>query len=296
MTMNFLRRSLLEYSLIFFVLLGDSVSAFASSDQKLNIVASFSVLADLAEQVGGDRVEVFSIVPREAEVHGFDLSPHHLMKIGKAQLLILNGGDLDHWLKRRATGSEFKAKQLVLMDDAPLIAGDPHCWQDIDCGEHYARRITEALVSIAPADSKYFQATLATYLSKLAETRTKLMAIYKQFEGTTVLSPHQGLAYLERRSGLQLINLRGVNRNSEESAKHRGATLITLKEKNVRIALAEAGMHDRSYKQFAKDANLILTPPLYVESLAKSGEASTYVGMMLSNANTILMTTKSIGR
>src|ERR1700688_4903337 len=128
---------------------------------RLNVVASFSILADFVKNVGGERVEVTSLVGPDGDVHVYAPAPADARKIADARLLVINGLGLEGWLPRLLQASGGKAPIVTATNGiAPLKLGsdaDPHAWQSVANAKKYVTNIRDALVATAPADAEVFR-------------------------------------------------------------------------------------------------------------------------------------------
>ena len=128
---------------------------------RMNVVASFSILGDFVKNVGGDRVDVTTLVGPDGDVHVYAPTPSDVRKIRDAKLLVINGLGLEGWLPRLLQAAGSKASIVTATDGiAPLKAGsdaDPHAWQSVANAEKYVANIRDALAAADPADAEVFR-------------------------------------------------------------------------------------------------------------------------------------------
>src|SRR5579862_9734677 len=128
---------------------------------RLNVVASFSIISDFVKNVGGDRVNVTTLVGPDGDVHVYTPTPSDVRKIADAGLLVVNGFGLEGWLPRLLQAAGSKATIVTTTSGiAPLKAGsdaDPHAWQSVANAEKYVTNIRDALVAADPADAEVFR-------------------------------------------------------------------------------------------------------------------------------------------
>src|SRR3954471_21950854 len=143
----------------------------ARAQDRLNVVASFSILGDLARNVGGDRVNVTTLVGPGGDVHVYTPAPADARKIAHAKLLLINGLGLEGWLPRLLLASGSTAPIITATKGiAPLKLGsgaDPHAWQSVANAAIYVANMRDALVAADPAGGKIFRANAQSYLAKL---------------------------------------------------------------------------------------------------------------------------------
>ena len=141
------------------------------AQDRLNVVASFSILGDFVSNVGGDRVSVTTLVGPNGDVHVYTPAPADAKKIADAKLLVINGLGLEGWLPRLVQSSGSKAPIVTATNGiAPLKLGsdaDPHAWQSVANAKIYVANIRDALVAADPADAEVFRANARAYLAKL---------------------------------------------------------------------------------------------------------------------------------
>src|SRR5215212_11692423 len=146
--------------LLWLVFIGFATLAPLHAQDRLNVVASFSVPADFVRNVGGDRVSVTALVGPEGDVHVYSPAPADARKIADAKLLVINGLGLEGWLPRLLQASGSKALIITATKGiAPLKVGldaDPHAWQSVANAKIYVANIRDALASVDPADAEVF--------------------------------------------------------------------------------------------------------------------------------------------
>src|SRR5215475_12248170 len=144
------------------------VSPLRAQD-RLNVVASFSILGDFVKNVGGDKVSVTTLVGPNGDVHVYTPAPDDAKTVAAARLLIVNGLGLEGWLPRLLQAAGSKAPIVTASSGvAPLEAGsdtDPHAWQSVANAKIYVANIRDALIAADPADTDAFRANATRYLA-----------------------------------------------------------------------------------------------------------------------------------
>src|SRR5271154_397703 len=147
------------------------VASPSHAQAQLRVVASFSILGDFVKNVGGDRVEVTTLVGPDGDVHVYTPTPSDVRKIADAKLLVINGFGLEGWLPRLLQAVGNRASIVTATSGiTPLKAGsdaDPHAWQSVANAEKYVANIRDALISADPADADIFWQNAQAYLAKL---------------------------------------------------------------------------------------------------------------------------------
>src|SRR5215471_16344382 len=141
------------------------------AEHRLNVVASFSILADFTRNVGGDKVDVTTLVGANSDVHVYTPTPGDAKTVANAGLVVINGFGLEGWLPRLLQSSGSKAEVVVATKEiTPLKLGsdaDPHAWQSVANAKIYVANIRDALVLADPADADTFRANAARYVGEL---------------------------------------------------------------------------------------------------------------------------------
>src|SRR5919204_3317651 len=163
---------------------------------RLNAVASFSILGDFVRHVGGDRVDVSTLVGTNGDVHVYTPAPQDAKTVADARLLIINGFGLEGWLPRLLQSSGSKAPIVTATKGiTPLKLGsdaDPHAWQSVENARIYVANIRDALAVADPADAAEFRANAERYLAELDALDAEIRAAVAKIppERRKVISTH----------------------------------------------------------------------------------------------------------
>jgi len=286
--------------------------------QPLRVVASFSVLADMAGVLGGDHVEVVELVPRGGDAHTFEPSPQTMQRLARAQLLVSNGLGFESWLPRLLKSANYQGEQVVASHGVrprPLMADadahtesahghdghehegkwDPHAWHDLKNGMAYARNISRALSDLDPDHAPYYQARLLHYIEEMEALDARLLTTFEALPACCrhAVTAHDAFAYFGQAYGLTFITAAGLSGEAEPSAKD-VARLVDLARSHDRVGLfTETGSNPNLMRQLALETSAPLGGPLYADTLAPEGEpAGTYLGMVDWNASQIMQILK----
>src|SRR3954451_23661196 len=168
---------------------------------KIRIVASFSILGDFAKNVGGDRVNVTTLVGPNSDVHVYTPAPADAKKVADAKLVIINGLGLEGWFPRLVQSSGSKASIVTATANiTPRKLGphvDPHAWQDVANAKTYVANISKALSDAAPADAEFFRSNAEAYRAKLDALDEEIRALIAQIPQARrkVISTHGAFGY-----------------------------------------------------------------------------------------------------
>ncbi len=190
------------------VLLATAVLPARAQDRP-NVVASFSILGDFVRNVGGDRVNVTTLVGPNSDVHVYAPTPADAKKIADAKLVIVNGFGLEGWLPRLVQSAGSKAVLVTATSGiAPLKLGsdaDPHAWQSVVNAKIYVANIRDALVAVDPADAETFRTNADAYLAKLDALDREVREAVAQIPDTQIKQAKIPAVFLENISDPRLI-------------------------------------------------------------------------------------------
>ena len=279
------------------LLLGLALSIGASplhAQARVNVVASFSILGDFVKNVGGDRVEVTTLVGPDGDVHVYAPTPADVRKIADAKLLVINGFGLEGWLPRLLQAAGSKASIATATTDiAPLKAGsdaDPHAWQSVANAEKYVANIRDALVAADPADAEVFRQNAKTYLAKLEALDGEVRQAVGQIPESRrrMISTHDAFGYFAARYGIAFIAPVGVSTEAEPSARDIAKIIGQVKTERIPAVFLERIGDPRLMRRISEETGAKVGGTLYSDSLTdEKGEAPTYIDMVRHNIRTL---------
>jgi zinc/manganese transport system substrate-binding protein len=280
---------------LLFVCLALVISAFPLRAQdRLNVVASFSILGDFVKNVGGDRVNVTTLVGPDGDVHVYTPAPADAKKIADAKLLVINGIGLEGWLPRLLQASGRKAPIIIATRGiAPLKAGsdaDPHGWQSVANAKVYVTNISDALVAADPADAGTFRANAQAYLTKLDALDREVREAVAQIPPARrkVISTHDAFGYFAAAYGIEFIAPLGVSTESEASARDIAGIITQIRAAKIPAVFLENISDPRLISQIASETGARVGGTLYSDSLTgEKGGAPTYIDMVRHNIKTL---------
>ena len=262
----------------------------ARAQDRLDVVASFSILGDFVRNVGGDRVSVTTLVGPDGDVHVYTPAPADAKKIADAKLLIINGLGLEGWLPRLLQASGSKAPIISATKGiAPLKSGsdaDPHAWQSVANAKIYVSDISEALVAADPADAAVFRANAQAYLAKLdALDREVRDAVAQIPQGRRkVISTHDAFGYFAAAYGIEFVAPLGVSTEAEASARDIAGIITQIKASKIPAVFLENISDPRLIRRISAETGARVGGTLYSDSLTgEKGEAPTYIDMVRHN-------------
>jgi zinc/manganese transport system substrate-binding protein len=262
----------------------------ARAQDRVNVVTSFSILGDFVKNVGGERVNVTTLVGPDGDVHVYTPAPADAKKIADAKLLVINGLGLEGWLPRLLQASGSKAPIIIATKNiAPLKLGsdaDPHAWQSVANAKKYVTNIRDALGAADPADAETFRANTERYLAELDALDQEVReAIGKIPESRRkVISTHDAFGYFASAYGIKFIAPLGVSTESEASARDIAGIITQIKTARIPAVFLENISDPRLIRQIATETGARIGGTLYSDSLTgEKGDAPTYIDMVRHN-------------
>jgi zinc/manganese transport system substrate-binding protein len=275
------------------LLLTASLTPLRAQD-RVNVVASFSILGDFVRNVGGDRISVTTLVGPNGDVHVYAPTPADAKKIADAKLLVINGLGLEGWLPRLLQSSASKAPILTASNGiAQLKAGsdaDPHAWQSVANARIYVANIRDALGTAVPADAERFRANAQAYLSKLDSLEREVQAAISRIPPSRrkVISTHDAFGYFAAGYGVEFIAPLGVSTESEISARDIAGIITEIRTHKVPAVFLENISDPRLMQRIAAETSVRIGGTLYSDSLTdEKGDAPTYIDMVRHNIKTL---------
>jgi len=272
-------------------------SAQDKLQNKLNVVATFSILSDFAKNVGGDRVNITTLAGPNSDTHVYTPTPADAKKIADARLVIVNGLGLEGWLPRLAKSSGGKAATVVAtkgisprrIEDGhnhdPADA-DPHAWQSVANAKIYVTNIRDTLIAADPAGAETYQANAAVYLAKLDVLDREIREAVAKIppERRSVISTHDAFGYFAAAYGIKFISPQGVSTDSEPSARDIAAIISQIKKQKIPAVFLENSSDPRLIRRIASETGANIGGTLYSDSLTdEKGPAPTYIDMVRHN-------------
>ena len=273
-----------------------ALAAGSAQARDLNVVASFTVLADVVQQIGGPTVHVVSLVGPNGDPHVYSATPGDAANLGRADAVFISGLGLEGWITRLIKVSGYKGKVTVastgmkthrMVDDGKTVT-DPHVWNDMSNGVIYARNVIAGLSAADPADAAVFKANGEEYITRLhaldAYAKQKFADIPR--DQRKVLTSHDAFGYFGAAYGVTFLSPLGLSTDSEASAADMVKIIKQIKREKVKTYFFENSNDPRLVKQIAAATQAQPGGELYVEALSKAdGPAATYEAMFKYNVD-----------
>ena len=269
-----------------------------SADKKPFVLTTFTILADLAENVAGERIAVKSITKPGAEIHSYQFTPSDIVKTKGAKLIIENGLGLEAWISKftMSAGSIPKVnltegiKPLLIDGDSYAGKPNPHAWMSPRRAIYYVDKIVDALIEIDPEGEVEYRSNASTYKAKLEELdkelRDSLSLVPK--EKRFLVSCEGAFSYLASDYGMKEAYLWPVNAESQVTPKRMINLINVIKKNEVPTIFCESTVSSKAQMEVAKTSGADFGGTFYVDSLSEpDGPASTYIDLLRHNVRLI---------
>jgi len=282
----------------FLVVMSASVPALAQ--EKLQVLTTFSILGDFVRNVGGDRVQVSTLVGPDSDAHVYSPAPADAKKVASAKVVVMNGLGFEGWMARLVRASGTKASPVVatkgIKPRRQAVHGhshghghdnaDPHAWQSVANAKIYVANIRAALIAADPAGKATYEANAAAYLEKLdaleKEVREAVAAIPK--DRRRVITSHDAFGYFQAAYGIEFIAPQGVSTESEASARDVGRIITQIKRQKIPAVFLENVTDPRLIQRIAAESGARVGGRLYSDALTDAkGAAPTYIDLIRHN-------------
>jgi zinc/manganese transport system substrate-binding protein len=268
--------------------------ARAQAPEKLPVVATFSILADFARNVGGERIEVTGLVGPNGDTHVYQPKPADAKELGAARLILVNGLGLEGWIDRLIKASGATAPILVAtkgispqqMREEGRIGPDPHAWQSIANAKIYVANIRDALIAVDPDGASTYRTNADNYLGKLAALEQEVTAeIAKIPPGRRqIITTHDAFGYFGTAYGFRFIAPEGISTETEASARDVAKIIRQIKAQKIPAVFLENVTDPRLVQSIAAESGAKIGGTLYSDALSPpDGPAATYIEMMRNN-------------
>jgi ABC-type Zn uptake system ZnuABC Zn-binding protein ZnuA len=249
------------------------------SDTPIKIVTTTTVFADMVKNVGGDLVDVTSLVPKSGDVHTFEPKPAGVQKVAGANLLVMNGLGLDDWLEKTISNASASGTPLLKLGvDLPgveLLPGEepgtqnPHLWMDVKYAGLYVDRIAGALKTADPPNAPTYDAQAAAYRQRLdaldASVRAKVATIPEANRKLVVF--HDAFPYYAREYGITIVGVAVEAPGQDPSAAYTAQLITAIKDAHVKAIFSEDQFPARLVQQLADETGAKVVATLYDDAL-----------------------------
>lgn len=271
----------------------------ASANERMKVLTTFTVLADMAANVAGDAADVVSITKPGAEIHGYEPTPQDIVRGSNADLILWNGMNLELWFKQ-FLGNMTNVPSVILTDGIIPISissgnyqgkPNPHAWMGLDNAIIYINNIRDAFVDHDPKNAQTYKTNAKNYINELRSTIIPLReAIYDiPLERRWLVTCEGAFSYLAQDFKMKELYLWPMNADQVGTPKQIRTVIDGIRENNIDVVFCESTVNTAPAKQVARETGVKYGGILYVDSLSKTnGEVPTYLDLLTVTSQRIL--------
>ena len=264
---------------------------------KIDVVASFSILGDMVEQVAGDRANITTIVGADADAHLYTPNAGDAVAVTEADLIITNGMGFETWSATLIETSGTKATIAVATAGIePLLVDgevDPHAWNSLTNGIIYVNNIEAALSAASPADAPMFKKNADAYRAELMALHNRALSDIARLpaDKRVVVTAHDAFGYLASAYGLSFLAPQGIDTEAEPSAKELAELITFLNERGAGALFVENIANSDLIAQISRETGIKIGGRIYSDALSVKGSpATSYLAMFTHNLELLTKT------
>ncbi|WP_438991751.1 metal ABC transporter substrate-binding protein [Lentibacter sp.] len=286
---------MLRASLVFAALL--PATSLAAQD-RLKVVTTFTVLADMARNVAGEAADVVSVTKAGAEIHGYQPTPRDIVRASDADLILWNGLNLELWFEQFLANLGDVPSATLSDGITPISIGsgsyegkaNPHAWMGLENALVYIANIERALSAADPANAALYQVNAEAYAEQLRATLAPLKAEIETVPAQSrwLVSCEGAFSYLARDLGLQELYLWPMNADQTGTPQQVRRVIDGVRAHNVPAVFCESTVNTAPAEQVARETGAAYGGVLYVDSLsAEDGPVPTYLDLLRVTTETV---------
>jgi len=270
----------------------------ALAADKLKVTASFSILGDMVKRVGGDLVDVSTIVGPDADTHTYEPKPADVQGLVKSQVLIVNGLGFEGWMDRLVQSAKFKGEVITAskgvvsrkMEDDGKEITDPHAWQNLSNGVIYVNNIAAGLCAADAKDCDTFKKNAAGYTAELtaldADVKTQIASVPEAKR--LVITTHDAFGYFGAAYGVKFEAPEGFSTESEAAAGDVAKLITQIKSEHATALFFENMSDPRIIEQIARETGVKAGGTLFADALSTEEGGSSYLEMFNHNISLLV--------
>lgn len=285
-------------NILLILLLVDLFVLQGLAQKQLKVVATASMIGDMAKNIGGDAIVVKTIVPIGGDPHIYEPTPADAQLVASADIILKNGLTFEGWLNELIENSGTRAAIITVTTDITPIesvkyknATDPHAWMDASLGIVYCENIKNALAAADPGNKQMFEFNFGVYKKQLEELdkyiKTQITKIPEQRR--ILITSHDAFQYYGRRYGIRLESVLGTSTDAEAQTSDMVRLNQVIRENQVPAVFIESTINPKLLEQLARDNKIEIGGKLYADSIGdEQSPAPTYQDMLRYNTDIIV--------
>jgi len=286
--------------LTIFLLLVVVLPLEAASEETLRVSTFSTILTELAEQIGGDKVQVTGHVKVGIDPHDFEPKPIDLIVVGKADVILLSAKHMEGYVEKlkESTGTRgelvevgdgFKSLKMESNDGSEKVVEDPHWWHSLANMGMAAKGVRDALIRARPNASETFRANAANYLQRLdllkKWAKSELAKLPR--DQRKLVTSHDAFQYFAKENGFTVYAIEGISNSDQPSSKKVAQIIATVKTQGVKSIFSESIENPKVLTAITRETGAKLGGKLFADGLGEN-DAATYDGMYRHNVTTIV--------
>lgn len=290
------------------LLLAGCGSVPQNADNALNVLASTTFLADITQNVAGDRAQVVSLLPIGSDPHAYQATPADVVKISESTILILNGIEYEHFIEPLLENADGERLVIVASDglephlmekdagdehegEEEHEAGDPHMWLDPNLVITYVENIRDGLSQADPGGAEVYRSNAEAYIAQLKDLDSFIKSQVESIpaERRLLVTNHEALGYFAERYGFTIVDtiLPSFSSEASASAQEVASAIEKIKLSGAPAIFLGEVENDSLAEQIASETDIKVVRDLYLETLTDGPPAATYIEMMKYNVTQI---------
>ncbi len=273
-------------------------AAPAAAEDKLKVITTFTIIADMARNVAGDAAVVEAITRPGAEIHNYQPGPRDIVKAQDADLVLWNGLNLEQWFEKFFENVK-DVPQVVVSDGIEPVGiaegpysgkPNPHAWMSPTNALIYVENIRKALVAVDPANAAVYDANAATYSAEILALDAPLRARLEQIPQAErwLVTSEGAFSYLARDYGMQELYLWPINADQQGTPQQVRKVIDAVRANGIPVVFSESTISDKPAQQVAKETGAAYGGVLYVDSLSEAdGPVPTFLKLLEVTVDTI---------
>lgn len=268
----------------------------AVAQERLRVVATFSILGDMTRTIGGDHIDLVTLIGPGGDVHVFDPRPSDARAFGAADLVIANGLGFERFLGGLIASTGYGGPVIIAAAGTPPrgfdkgVGVDPHAWHDLDNARRYIDNIAAGLAAADPAHDEVYKSNAVAYIAELDNLEAELKHLFSSIpaDRRLIVTSHDSFGYFGTAFGVRFLGAGGISAAIEPSAGEIAELVDLIRSSGVRAIFIEASVNAALIDEIARETGVAIGGTLYADTLSQpDGPAPTFIAMMRHNARTI---------
>jgi len=277
---------------------GVNMTAAAEKTERMKVVTSFTVIADIARHVAGDAADVESITKPGAEIHDYQPTPRDIVRARNADMILWNGMNLERWFERFMQDIK-GAKSVIVSEGVEPVSiyegpytgkPNPHAWMSTQNALIYVENIRKAFVAQDPANADIYNKNAAAYTAEIRSINEELKKTVASIpEDKRVLVTSEGaFSYLAKDLGMRELYLWPINADQQGTPQQVRKVIDRVRQDKIPVVFSESTVSDKPARQVASETGAVYGGALYVDSLSETdGPVPTYIDLLNVTTGTI---------